>query len=71
MNKPNFKFDIGDVVFYAKKNKIVCAGTVTQRHHSERKENYYEVNDDINLYESELYDTKQNVFTTITICRTN
>ena len=65
MSKPNFKFDIGDVVFYAKKDKIVCAGIVTKQNQNEVKENYYEnyyeINDNINLYESDLYETKQDV----------
>lgn len=62
MSKKGFKYNIGDVLFYIK--DVPCAGIVTDRRAVDYDEDcinerYYTLNNDINLYESDLYKTKQ------------
>lgn len=62
MSKKGFKYNIGDVLFYIK--DVPCAGIVTDRREVDYDEDcinerYYTLNNDINLYESDLYKTKQ------------
>ena len=62
MSKKDFKYNIGDVLFYIK--DVPCAGIVTDRCETDSDEDYtseryYTLNNDINLYESDLYETKQ------------
>ena len=62
MSKTGFKYNIGDVVFYIK--DVPCAGIITDRRAADYDEDYviekyYTLNNDINLYENDLYKTKQ------------
>ena len=62
MSKKGFKYNIGDVLFYIK--DVPCAGIVTDRCATDCEEYniskiYYTLNNDINLYEEDLYKTKQ------------
>lgn len=62
MSKKGFKYNIGDVLFYIK--DVPCAGIVTDRRVADYDEDcvserYYTLNNDINLYEADLYKTKQ------------
>ena len=63
MSKKGFKYNIGDVLFYIMCD-VPCAGIVTDRREVDYDEDcinerYYTLNNDINLYENNLYKTKQ------------